>query len=220
MEKKNITTIVFDLDGTLLDTLEDLVLSVNFALRKNNYPQCSKSEIRKFLGNGIRFLMKNAVPLGLSEKAFEKVFGDFRTYYLEHCLDKTCPYEGIMDLLAELKSEGYKLAIVSNKLQPAVTELNDRFFSKYVAVAIGESEMVRRKPAPDSVFTALKRLGCRPENAIYVGDSEVDMETAANAGLPCISVLWGFRDRSFLEERKAKYLIDFPKEILTVIKNR
>lgn len=218
--KHKIDTVIFDLDGTLLDTLADLAASVNHALRQNRFPGRSVQEVRRFLGNGIRVLMQCSVPEGTPDAAFEKAFSDFRTYYLDHCLDTTRPYEGIMPLLARLAVGGYSLAIVSNKLQPAVTELCERFFGQYVHVAIGESRDVRRKPAPDTVQMALRRLGKTPATAVYVGDSEVDLLTARNAGLPCISVLWGFRDRDFLERRHARCLVSEPAEIWDVLQER
>jgi len=214
-----IRTVIFDLDGTLLNTLDDLAGSVNFALDRNGFPTRSLKEVRSFLGNGIGFLIRHAMPEEVSEEAFEKTLADFRGHYMKHCLDKTRPYEGMMDVLAELKKEGYSMAIVSNKLQPAVEELNSRFFSAFVQVAIGESREVRRKPAPDSVFTALRLLHAKAEEAVYVGDSEVDMETAVNAGLPCISVLWGFRDADFLKEHKARLFAALPEELPAVIRS-
>lgn len=210
--------VVFDLDGTLLNTLEDLAASVNYALRSNHYPERSQKEVRSYLGNGIRFLMRKAAPEAISEEQFEKTFCDFKSYYMEHCMDSTCPYDGVLELMAELKDMGYTMAIVSNKLQPAVTELNEKFFSKYVSVAIGESAEVHRKPAPDSVFKALEMMGAKAEDAVYIGDSEVDMQTAQNASLPCISVLWGFRDKDFLMERGATVLVEKPAEVAGALK--
>lgn len=215
--KHKIDTVIFDLDGTLLDTLADLAASVNHALRQNGFPQRTVRDIRRFLGNGIRALMQCAVPEGVEGEAFEKTFGDFRAYYLDHCLDTTRPYAGVMELLSRLTAAGYGVAIVSNKLQPAVTELNERFFRQYVRVAIGESRDVRRKPAPDTVRMALRQLGKTSATAVYVGDSEVDLLTARNAALPCISVLWGFRDRDFLEEHEARCLVDTPAEIWEIL---
>jgi len=211
-------TVIFDLDGTLLDTLEDLAGSVNFALKENGYPERTLPEVRGFLGNGIRYLIRRAVPEDISEEDYEKTFQCFRRYYLVHCMDKTKPYEGIIDLLKELKTNHFKLGIVSNKLQPAVEELNACFFSDLVDVAIGESKEVRRKPAPDTVLMALQRLNSVREDAIYVGDSEVDILTANQTGLPCLSVLWGFRDRDFLLTHNATMLVEKPAEILKKLK--
>ena len=191
-------TIIFDLDGTLLDTLADLAASVNFALRTHHLPERTTSEIRQFLGNGIRYLMEKSVGGAVSGDAFEEVFQTFRSHYVDHCLDTTAPYPGIMNALNELNAKGYKMAIVSNKLHPAVQELNERFFKGYITSAVGESATVRRKPNPDAVLAALRELGSEESEAVYVGDSEVDLLTAKNAGLPCILVTWGFRDESFL----------------------
>ena len=219
MNKKGRNVAIFDLDGTLLNTLDDLAASVNFALRTRGFPERRKPEIRLFLGNGIRYLMHKAVPEGTSEQDYEKAFALFRAYYLEHCLDETKPYPGILELLKVLNGNTYQLAIVSNKLQPAVEELNERFFRDYVSVAIGESKDVRRKPAPDTVLMALKRLNAKPEEAVYVGDSEVDIETAHNAGLPCISVLWGFRDKDFLLGHQAETLVEKPMDVFDCLEN-
>lgn len=193
-----LNTVVFDLDGTLLDTLGDLAGSVNYALRKHGLRECSLQEVRSFLGNGIVRLMQNAVKNAVEGVAFEEVFQTFRSHYLEHCLDTTQPYPGILPMMEKLRESGVKIAIVSNKLHPAVQELNRRFFTDLVTSAVGESETVRRKPHPDGVLKALEELGSRPEEAVYVGDSEVDWETARQAGLRCVLVLWGFRDEDFL----------------------
>ena len=193
-----LNTVVFDLDGTLLDTLGDLAGSVYYALRKHGLRECSLQEVRSFLGNGIVRLMQNAVKNAVEGVAFEEVFQTFRSHYLEHCLDTTQPYPGILPMMEKLRESGVKIAIVSNKLHPAVQELNRRFFADLVTSAVGESETVRRKPHPDGVLKALEELGSRPEEAVYVGDSEVDWETARQAGLRCVLVLWGFRDEDFL----------------------
>ena len=205
-----IDTIIFDLDGTLLNTLDDLAHSVNHAMRQMGFPNRTLPEVRSFLGNGVRNLMQQAVPEGTDEAAFEQAFTLFRAHYMEHCMDSTKPYDGIMGVLKELHGLGRKLGIVSNKMQDAVTELNEKFFSQYVSVAIGESATVRRKPSPDSVLLAMERLDARSDRTAYVGDSEVDILTARNAGLPCVSVLWGFRDREFLLEKGATCVVDAP----------
>ncbi len=191
-------TVIFDLDGTLLNTLGDLAESVNYALRVHGLPERTYSEVRSYLGNGIRRLMLQAAGPMVDESHFESVFQTFKAYYVEHCLDTTQPYEGIMPMLKVLHRMQISLAIVSNKLHPAVVELNERFFKDYVQLAIGESAEVRRKPNPDGVLAALKALGSKPDEALYVGDSEVDLATAQAAGLPCALVLWGFRDEEFL----------------------
>lgn len=215
-----LNTVVFDLDGTLLDTLADLANSVNYALRTHHIKERSISEVRQFLGNGIRYLMEHAVGGAVTGEAFEQVFTTFRTHYVEHCLDTTQPYPGIMSLLEELKRNNIKMAIVSNKLHPAVQELAQRFFKGYITSAVGESATVRRKPNPDAVLAALYELGSSPEQAIYVGDSEVDLATANNAGLPCALVTWGFRDEAFLRSLALKpntAFIHQPTDLLQII---
>lgn len=211
-----IRSILFDLDGTLLDTLDDLASSVNYALRTHHLPERSHTEIRSFLGNGIRNLMLDAVGRGMSDEAFEPVFQTFRTYYVEHCLDKSKPFAGIIDLLKALQQRGITMAVVSNKLHPAVVELNERFFKDYITSAVGESATVRRKPNPDAVLAALSELGCSKDEAVYVGDSEVDLHTAQNAGMQCMLVLWGFRDEDFLRSLPgASLFAQCPADILS-----
>lgn len=207
-------TVIFDLDGTLLDTLEDLTDAVNYALGACSMPLRTIEEIRCFVGNGVRNLMLRAVPDGEANPRFEEAFSLFREYYGEHCNDKTGPYSGVMELMAELKKKGYVMGIVSNKIDSAVKDLNSKYFSDYIQVAIGESEGVQRKPAPDTVLAALQELGRKKETAIYIGDSEVDLATARNVGIPCISVLWGFRDKELLEEHGADTFATVPADVL------
>lgn len=214
-----LNTVVFDLDGTLLDTLGDLAGSVNYALRKHGLPECSLQEVRSFLGNGIVRLMQGAVKNAVQGAAFEEVFQTFRSHYLEHCLDTTQPYPGILPMMEKLREAGVKMAIVSNKLHPAVQELSQRFFAELVTSAVGESETVRRKPNPDGVLRALKEMGSRPEEAVYVGDSEVDWETARNAGLRCALVCWGFRDEEFLRTLPGTFAYaQSPDDLLSLFK--
>lgn len=214
-----LNTVVFDLDGTLLDTLGDLAGSVNYALRKHGLPECSLQEVRSFLGNGIVRLMQGAVKNAVQGAAFEEVFQTFRSHYLEHCLDTTQPYPGILPMMEKLREAGVKMAIVSNKLHPAVQELSRRFFAELVTSAVGESETVRRKPNPDGVLRALKEMGSRPEEAVYVGDSEVDWETARNAGLRCALVCWGFRDEEFLRTLPGTFAYaQSPDDLLSLFK--
>ena len=207
---------IFDLDGTLLDTLGDLAASTNYALRTHGMPEHSIDDVRRFVGNGVRKLMERAIPGGAANPDFEATFATFRQYYMEHSLDTTKPYEGIPETLAELKRRGCRLAVVSNKMMAATLELCRYFFPDTIEVAIGENESqgIRKKPAPDTVFAALRKLGVGNGEAVYVGDSDVDIQTAANAGLPCISVLWGFRDRDFLIQHGAKTFISAPSELL------
>ena len=210
-------TIIFDLDGTLLDTLEDLYLSANHALRSCGFPQRTLSEVRNFVGNGVRMLIHRAVPQGIPQPQEEACFQQFRAHYVQHCQDHTRPYPGIQEMLATLKEEGYRMGIVSNKLQAGVTELHEAWFRETIGVAVGESEGIRRKPAPDMVLRALSELGSPVTEAVYVGDSDVDLETARQAGMPCISVLWGFRDRAFLSAHGATTFAGRPDEIAGIL---
>lgn len=211
---KEYDTYIFDLDGTLLCTLEDLAASTNYALRKNGMPEHSIDEIRMFVGNGVKKLMQRAIPNGENNPKFEQTYALFRQHYLEHNLDTTHPYEGIPELLAELKRRGKHLAIVSNKFYTATQELARHFFPDTIEVAIGERETIKKKPAPDTVIEALKQLGVTAERAVYIGDSDVDIMTAKKCNLPCISVLWGFRDKNFLIEHGGTTFVHHPKEIL------
>lgn len=214
---KKYDTVVFDLDGTLLNTLEDLTDSVNYAMKKYGFQEHTLEEVRNFVGNGLLKLMERAIPKGKEEPQFDKIFEDFCTYYGAHCAIKTRPYDGIMDLLEELEKRKIKIAIVSNKGDFAVKELNELYFKGKIKVAIGEREGIQRKPAPDTVLEALEELGSTKEGAIYVGDSDVDIMTAKNAGLSCISVTWGFRNRDFLKEHGASCFVDAPEKILEFV---
>lgn len=209
-------TYVFDLDGTLLDTLGDLAASTNYALRTHGMPEHSLDDVRRFVGNGVRVLMERAVPQGAENPQFEAAFQTFRTHYMQHSLDTTKPYDGILETLEALKAEGCRLAVVSNKMMAATQELCRHFFHDTIEVAIGEHEAqgIRKKPAPDTVNEAFRQLGVGKERAVYVGDSDVDILTARNSGLPCISVLWGFRDRDFLIKHGAETFISAPSELL------
>ena len=220
---------IFDLDGTLLDTLQDLANSVNYALRCHGMPEHSLDAVRRFVGNGVRLLMERAVPDGAQNPQFEDTFATFRQHYMQHSLDSTRPYDGIPELIGELKARGCRMAVVSNKMMAATQELVRHFFPD-IPVAIGEHEAagIRKKPAPDTVYEALRQLGYTVVgdssadthtvpadiNAVYVGDSDVDLQTARNAGLPCISVLWGFRSRDFLLEHGATSFARHPLDIL------
>lgn len=210
-------TFIFDLDGTLLDTLQDLATSVNHALHQYRLPTHGIDDIRRFVGNGVRLLMERAVPGGARHPLFEQIFEAFRQHYLLHSLDTTRPYDGIPEVLRELNRRGCRLAVVSNKMMAATQELVAHFFPE-ITVAIGEHEAegIRKKPAPDTVFEALRQLGAKKETAVYVGDSDVDLLTARNSGIPCISVLWGFRERDFLLQHGATTLIEHPKDLLSL----
>lgn len=206
-------TYIFDLDGTLLSTLADLAASTNYALRTHHMPERSLDEVRRFVGNGVKKLMERAIPDGFNNPLFEETFATFRQHYMQHNLDTTQPYPGIMQLLEQLKAEGKNIAVVSNKFYAATRELCRHFFGDLVPVAIGEREDIRKKPAPDTVIEALRELGVDKEGAIYIGDSDVDIMTAKNSGMPCVSVLWGFRDKEFLLEHGATTLILKPEEM-------
>lgn len=208
------STYIFDLDGTLLSTLGDLAASCNYALRANGMPERTTDEVRRFVGNGVKKLMERAIPGGLQNPDFDKTYADFRQHYMQHNLDTTKPYDGIMPMLEELRRRGKKVAVVSNKFYAATQELCRHFFGDLVPVAIGEREDIRKKPAPDTVMEAMRQLGVTAEGAVYIGDSDVDIETARNSGMPCISVLWGFRDREFLLEHGATTLVEKPEQIL------
>lgn len=212
-----INTVIFDMDGTVLNTLDDLTTSVNYVMDRFGFPKHSLQEYRKVFGNGIRQAIELTVPKGTPAETIDEMIPVFKEHYDKHCLDKTRPYDGILDLMKELKKRGYKMAIVSNKIDSAVKELNQRFFSEAVEVAIGERPGIKRKPAPDTVFEALKELGSRADESIYVGDSEVDYATAVNSGLPCISVLWGFRDKEYLMEIGADVFADTPEDVLKLL---
>lgn len=218
IRKETLQAFIFDLDGTLLDTLGDLAASVNYALKACGMPQHSIDDVRRFVGNGVRLLMERAVPDGAANPRFEEAFTTFRQHYLEHSLDTTRPYDGIMEMLQALRQRGYRTAVVSNKFYAATQELCQHFFADSIEVAIGEHEAegIRKKPAPDTVNEALRQLGVSREHAVYVGDSDVDIATAAASGMPCISVLWGFRDREFLLSHGATQFISHPSELLTL----
>ncbi len=190
--------VVFDMDGTILDTLEDMRRSVNAALAAEGFPPRTLDEVRRFVGNGNRRLVERAVPAGTGPDAVERVFHGFHAHYRVHCADHIRIYPGILELLRRLRAAGVRTAVVSNKADYAVQALADECFPGLFDAAAGEKDGVRRKPAPDGVLAVLAALGVPPSEAVYVGDSEVDIETARNAGLPCISVTWGFRPEAYL----------------------
>lgn len=209
--------ILFDMDGTLLDTLEDLYYSTNAALAAYGFPRRTIEEVRRFVGNGLRNLMRQAVPDGEENPHFEDCMKTFKEHYGVHLDDHTGPYPGILKMLQVLAAKGYVMGVVSNKPDFAVKDLAKRYFGAHILVAIGESEKVRRKPAPDTVEQAARALGVSMEDCIYVGDSEVDLETAKNCRIPCISVSWGFRERELLEELGAKEIADTTEELVKIL---
>lgn len=211
---KHYRTVIFDLDGTLLNTIDDLANSLNHTLDKFGFPTRTRDEVQSFVGNGLRKLLERAIPNGLQNPQFEEVFVQFKTHYTSHCKEITVPYPGVMEVLNTLYKKQIPMAIVSNKNDAAVKELALDFFNGLIPVAIGEREGISKKPAPDTVLTALSELGADASTAVYVGDSDVDIQTAANSGMDCISVSWGFRGREFLEKEGASVIIDTPSELL------
>lgn len=210
--------LIFDLDGTLLDTLADLADSVNFALSANGFPAHSNKDIRSFIGNGVKKLCAKAIPSGEENEKFEAVFTAFRTHYARHCFDKTKPYPKLIPLLEKLKGEGFSIAVVSNKADEAVQVLCEKFFSTLCPLACGEKEGIRKKPAPDSTLFVMKETGFAPKDCVFIGDSEVDIKTGENAGIPCISVTWGFRSKEELIQNGAEILADSAEELEEKIK--
>ena len=208
---------LFDLDGTLLDTLRDLYEAVNHALACEGMPPRTPEEVRAFVGNGIRRLIERAVPAGTDAAAADRVQAAFSGYYAAHCTDHTAPYPGVPEALGRLREAGVRVAIVSNKTDPAVQTLCAAMFGGLYELAVGEREGLRRKPAPDMPEYALAALGAAKTEAVYIGDSDVDLETAKNAGLPLISVLWGFRDRAFLEARGADRFAETPAALTEML---
>lgn len=210
-------TVIFDLDGTLLNTIDDLSDSLNEALKEKGYPVRTTEEIRTFVGNGVRHLVRLALPENAPEDVITSVLEIFKENYSKNMQNKTRPYNGIIELLLDLNRYNYKVGIVSNKYDLAVKSLTRNYFGNLVTVAIGETSEIKRKPAPDSVFQAIAELGADINHTIYVGDSDTDVVTAKNAGIPCIGVTWGFRHREVLRAAGADYLIDTPKELLTLL---
>ena len=206
---------IFDLDGTFLDTLDDLTDSMNYMLGKHNFPLRTRDEVRNFVGNGVRKLVERAVPpeYKADEEFIDKFYDDFSLYYNSHSDIKTAPYPGTLGMLDKLLHSGFDIAIVSNKIDSAVKSLSAKFFGERIKSAIGEKPSVRHKPEPDMVFMAMEEMGADKENSIYIGDSEVDIQTAKNAGIPCISVLWGFKDRKFLEDSGATVIVESMEEL-------
>lgn len=212
--------VIFDLDGTILDTLEDLKNSVNFALNENGMPERTYIEVRSFVGNGIRRLIERSVPDGTPSDMVDKCLEDFRNHYKLHSADTTKPYDGILPLLSALRSRGYRLAVVSNKADFAVQTLVAKYFPDLFDFAVGDREGINRKPSPDSVYEAMRVLDVTRDEVVYVGDSEVDIETSRNAQVPCVAVTWGFRDKCVLEGLGPEYIIDKPSLLTEVLSER
>lgn len=209
-------TAIFDLDGTILDTIDDLANTMNYVLKSNGYPCLSRDQVQERVGNGILKLIIRSLPEEVSEQRQQELLSEFKAFYSLHCADQTRPYEGISELLQMLKEKGIRLAVVSNKADFAVKELCEQYFPGIFQVTVGERDGVRKKPAPDSVKEVLKLLQCRTEDAVYIGDSEVDVQTAANAQLDGLFVLWGFRSEEILLKAGAESeeLVSRPAQLL------
>ena len=210
-------TAIFDLDGTLLDTLEDLYRAVNIALDTHSLPLRTRDEVRSFVGDGVEMLIRRALPAGSDEETVSLVLSVFKTTYAAICRDNTKPYDGIIPLLTSLRERGIRVAVVSNKFDAATKALCAEYFGELVEVAIGERAGIRKKPAPDTVLEALAALGVSAEGAVYVGDSDVDIQTARNSAMPCISVTWGLRDEDFLLASGATTPVHTPAELLDLL---
>lgn len=214
---QKLKAVVFDLDGTLLNTLDDLAAAVNYSLQAHGFPRRTVEEVQSFVGNGVERLIALSVPKETDAAVCREVLAAFKAYYAVHGQDVTAPYSGIIEMLETLQQAGIAMALVSNKLEEAVEQLRAHFFASYITVAAGDRPDRRRKPAPDSTFAALEALGVSPEEALFVGDSDVDIETARRAGMPCLSVSWGFRDGDFLRKSGATTVVDSPKAATAVI---
>ena len=213
-----VKAVIFDLDGTLLNTLDDLAASTNAALAMHGIAQRSVEEVRGFVGNGVRKLIERAMPeAGEHHPQFQQVFDAFVAHYAVHSKDMTRPYDGIMEALDTMATKGLKLAIVSNKIDFAVKELSRLYFGSRMLAAIGDDPSRARKPAPDSVFAAMQIMGVSADEAVYVGDSDVDVFTAHNAGLPCLAVSWGFRSEESLRAAGADHIAHAPQQMLDII---
>ena len=211
--------VIFDLDGTILDTLDDLADAANAALASQGYPQRTRDEVRMFVGNGIRKLIERATPDGVTEEEIVRTHEAFTAYYSAHCKDKTKPYDGIPELVAALKDKGIRSAVVSNKADYAVKKLCEEYFGDLFEISIGEREGIRKKPAPDTVFEVMRVLGAAPEETVYIGDSDVDVLTAKNSGIDCIGVSYGFRGREFLESHGAQVIADSVGKLWEMLMN-
>ena len=208
---------VFDMDGTILNTLDDMTVACNHTLSAMGMPLRTMDEIRMFVGNGIPKLVERIAPAGTDEATIKKMLEIFMEFYSAHSMDKTGPYAGVPELLKKLKDNGIKLACVSNKADAAMRKLCDEFFNGLFDDAEGERAGVNKKPAPDMVWAALEKIGAEKKDAVYIGDSNVDYETAVNSEIDCISVSWGFRSREFLEDLGSKCIVDTPEEVFDVI---
>jgi phosphoglycolate phosphatase len=209
--------IIFDMDGTILNTIDDIQASVNYAMRYFNLPEKTLQEVKDGVGRGAINLIEDIVPKGTSKADILKIYEIYQSYYDEHTNDLTGPYPGILDLLKTLKEQGYKLAVVSNKYRYLVEALNHDIFKDYFDISMGEMDGVPIKPAPDMIYIALKEMNLSKDEVIFIGDSDVDMMTATNANINSIGVTWGYRSKEVLIKHKANYIIDEPKDIIKII---
>lgn len=212
-----IKTIIFDLDGTLLYSLEDLKDSVNFVMMKHGFREYTIDEVREAIGNGVRLLMERILPKDIDKNLFEECLSEFKQNYSKNMYNKTKPYDGVLDMLKTLRKDGYKIAVLSNKFDSAVKELSSKYFGELVDLAVGQKEGVKEKPSPLGIQEIAKELDTDVETCIMVGDSEVDIQTANNAGIDCISVTWGYKNIDFLYDNGATKLVYAPKDILELL---
>lgn len=209
--------VIFDLDGTLLYTLEDLMNSVNHALKRFGYETKTLEEVSEHVGNGVQHLVRMMLPESVSDDDFKAYYECFKEHYSEHCCDKTHPYDGIMETLRLLRCRDVKVGILSNKFQSAAEEVCKHYFDGLYDIVVGESETCKRKPAPDGINMICDKFEMSKEDVLFFGDSEVDIKTAENADIYCVSVLWGYREREFLAENNAKVFISNPLDIIDII---
>jgi phosphoglycolate phosphatase len=209
--------IIFDMDGTILNTIDDIQASVNYAMRSFNLPEKTLQEVKDGVGRGAINLIEDVVPKGTSKADILKIYETYQSYYDKHTNDLTGPYPGILDLLKSLKEQGYKLAVVSNKYRYLVETLNHDIFKDYFDISMGEMDGIPIKPAPDMIHIALKEMNLSQNEVIFIGDSDVDMMTATNANINSIGVTWGYRSKEILIKHKANYIIDEPKDIIKII---
>ncbi len=212
-----IQTVIFDLDGTLLYSLEDLKDSVNFVMKKHCFKEYTIDEVREAIGNGVRLLMERILPKDIDKNLFEECLSEFKENYSKNMYNKTKPYDGVLDMLKALREEGYKIAVLSNKFDSAVKELSNKYFGELVDLAVGQKDGVKEKPSPLGIQEIAKELDTDIEACIMVGDSEVDIQTANNAGIDCISVTWGYKNIDFLYDNGATKLVYAPEDILELL---
>ncbi|MCQ2505771.1 MAG: HAD family hydrolase [Lachnospiraceae bacterium] len=210
---------IFDMDGTILYTLDDITNAVNYVLDKYSFPKRTVEEVRFFVGNGLRKTLERSVSEGTSQETIDAIYPELTEYYKEHANRFTRPYDGIVDVIKELRERGMKTAVVSNKRDEAVKKLCDKYFDGCFDMAMGDREGIALKPAPDMVNMVINAMGVTKDECLYIGDSDVDLLTAENSGIDCIGVAWGFRGKRFLEEHGAETIIEKPEELLHTFMN-